>query len=263
MERSITIGWLPCYGNWGDQLNKVLCEKISEKKVLLTDAINPQEFCYYNIGSILGWITTSNCEVWGSGFISEDSKLHSIPRKIHAVRGPLTREKILEQNVECPEIYGDPALLYPMFYMPFVEKKYKYGIIPHYVDQKSEWVAKFQNSQTVKIINVLDPTINRFVNDVNSCEIILSSSLHGIICGDSYGIPSYWIKLSDNVIGEGFKFMDYFHSVKRSDRNPIVPKRHDKIEDLTYQFYSYNIDINLDKLYDACPFKFNYNEFSI
>lgn len=255
MEESISIGWLPCYGNWGDQLNKILCEKISRKKVRLVDAINPQEFCYYNIGSVLGWITSSNCEVWGTGFISKDSKLQSVPKKIHAVRGPLTREKILEQNVECPEIYGDPALLYPMFYMPLIEKKYKYGIIPHYIDQNSRWVLKFQNNPFVKIINVLDPSINRFVNEINSCEIILSSSLHGIICGDSYGIPSYWIKLSDNVIGGEFKFVDYFLSVKRSDFTPIIPKLNDSLEDLTKQFCSYDIDIDLDKLFNACPFK--------
>ncbi|MDD3939939.1 MAG: polysaccharide pyruvyl transferase family protein [Patescibacteria group bacterium] len=252
---SIPIAWLPCYGNWGDQLNKILCKKISRKKIRLVDAIHPQEFCYYNVGSVLGFINSSNCEVWGSGFISKNSKLNVVPKKIHSVRGPLTRQKILEQNLECPEIYGDPALLYPMFYMPFVEKKYKYGIIPHYFDQQTDWILKYKNKPNVKIINVLDPSINKFVIDVNSCEIILSSSLHGIICGDSYGIPSYWIKLSDNVFGEGFKFMDYFLSVKRKDSTPLIPKLTDTLEDLTKQLTTYNIDIDLDKLFNACPFK--------
>lgn len=255
MKESITIGWLPCYGNWGDQLNKVLCEKISKKTVRFTDVFNPTEFCYINVGSVLGWSASPNCEIWGTGFISKDSGFKSIPRKIHAVRGPLTRDKVLAQNIECPKVYGDPALLYPMFYKPNIKKQYKYGLIPHYLDQNSAWIQRFQNRKDVKIINVIDPTINRFVDQVNSCEIILSSSLHGIICGDSYGIPSYWIKLSDKVFGEGFKFRDYFLSVKRYDLSPIIPRLKDSIEDLDSQFYSYKIDIDLEKLYNACPFK--------
>lgn len=220
-----------------------------------TDAVCPTEFCYYVIGSVLGWSTSSNCEIWGSGFISEHSMFRSIPRKIHAVRGPLTRNKVLEQNVECPEVYGDPALLYPMFYKPRVEKRYKYGLVPHYIDHDSEWIQKFENRKDVKIINVIDPTINRFVDEVNSCEIILSSSLHGIICGDSYGIPSYWIKLSDKVIGDGFKFRDYFLSVKRPDAGPVIPRLKDTLEDIEKRFFPYELSINLEMLYNACPFK--------
>lgn len=32
MKESITIGWLPCFGNWGNQLNKILCAEISKQK---------------------------------------------------------------------------------------------------------------------------------------------------------------------------------------------------------------------------------------
>ena len=95
----------------------------------------------------------------------------------------------------------------------------------------------------------------RFVNEVNQCQIILSSSLHGIICGDSYGIPSYWIELSNKVIGKGFKFNDYFASVGRPLNDPIRPNLTDRIKDISHHFYDYEIDINLEKLLEACPFK--------
>ena len=47
------------------------------------------------------------------------------------------------------------------------------------------------------------------IADVDKCEYILSSSLHGVIAADSLGIPNAWILLSDKVLGSGFKFYDY------------------------------------------------------
>lgn len=154
---------------------------------------------------------------------------------------------------KCPEVYGDPALLYPRFYQPNVKKKYAIGIIPHYIDQDNPWLNKFKDNPNVNIINILDPTINTFVDEINKCEMILSSSLHGIICGDSYGIPSYWIELSDKVIGKGFKFIDYFKSVKRPDIKPIEITEDSMISDM--KFHNYKISIDLDLLYNECPFK--------
>lgn len=252
----INITWWGNNGNWGDELNKALCEKISNKKV---NKINLNEnnstFRYYCIGSVLQTVSSSNYEVWGTGFMHNNSSVKFKPNKVHAVRGPLTQELLLKQNIECPNIYGDPALLYPMFYKPNVIKKYRYGIIPHYVDYNHEWVQKFKLNKEVKIINIKNWNINEFVDEINECEIILSSSLHGIICADSYGIPSYWIELSDRVLGNGFKFFDYFKSVKRDNDEPIKPKFSDRIIDFSSAFHKYKIDINLDLLYSVCPFK--------
>ncbi len=46
------------------------------------------------------------------------------------------------------------------------------------------------------------------IDDINRCEFIASSSLHGIITADSYNIPSLWIKMSDKITGGNFKFQD-------------------------------------------------------
>ena len=54
--------------------------------------------------------------------------------------------------MECPEIYGDPALLYPLFYKPNVKKEYKYGIIPHFAHQENPWLNKFKDNPQVNII---------------------------------------------------------------------------------------------------------------
>lgn len=240
--------------NWGDAINPILIKKLSGQIPVLVNE-NPDYLC---VGSVLQW-ATKNTTVWGTGFIAEDRRL-PCNVDIRAVRGPLTRDIILNQGYHCPEVYGDPAMLYTkLFYKPQTKKKYKYGIIPHYIDQKSPWLKQFLKNPDVKIIDIITPAeekhINRFIDEVNECEIILSSSLHGIILGDSLGIPSYWIELSNKVIGKGFKFADYFASVKRPIVPPIIPNELDRIKDISSAFHDYEIDIDLNLLYSVCPFK--------
>ncbi len=252
----LNIAWWGSNKNWGDAINPLICNLISGKNInQISTKDENSSFRYYCIGSILDHPSSPNFEVWGSGFMYKRSKLKHKPNKIHAVRGPLTRDLLIKQGYDCPEIYGDPALLYPKFYQPKIEKKYKYGIIPHFVDQEHPWVKSFENNPEINIINILDDSTNKFVDEVNKCEVILSSSLHGIICGDSYGIPSYWIELSNKVLGKGFKFRDYFASVGRQNTKAIKPKKKYKIKDISSNFDTYKININLKQLYEACPFK--------
>jgi len=251
----LNICWWGNNGNWGDELNPVLCNKISGKYIERVD-INDvnSNFRYYCIGSILQTIKSDNFEVWGTGFISQNSVLKFKPNKIHSVRGPLTRDLLIRQGIECPEIYGDPALLYPLFYKPIISKKYKYGLIPHYIDFDSELVTKLKSDDEIKIIDIRDKTINNFIDQISECETILSSSLHGIIASDSYGISSHWIELSKNVQGGGFKFKDYFSSVKRPLVDPIIISKDDNIKSISKKIQKYEIDIDIKSILSSCPF---------
>lgn len=260
----LNISWFQKTGkNWGDALNPVLAKYISGKNINWVkwgESSNEQR--YYCIGSILQSSMSEGTEVWGTGLMRYEDKLRVKPKKIHAVRGPLTRQSLLEQGFDCPEVYGDPALLYPRYYNPTIEKTYKWGIIPHYVDQKHPWLNRFRNMKNVKIINILDP-INKVVDEIKSCEKIISSSLHGIVAADSYDVPSKWIILSEKIGGmerhngkiSCFKFRDYFESVKRTDIDPILCTPNIRLMDIEKEFVDYKIDIDLDLLYDACPFK--------
>lgn len=256
------VHWQCSENNWGDAIVPFIAKKLSGqdiKSLLCSDEGKEQRYAI--VGSINQLLSSDNTIIWGTGFISESSILKVVPKKICAVRGPLTQAKFLNAGISCPDVYGDPALLMPRFYSPSIKKRYKYGIIPHYVDANNDWVLKHKDNPDVKIIRIsnddnFEVLSHRFINDLLGCETILSSSLHGLIVADAYGIPSYWLEISNNVIGNGFKFRDYFLSVGRPVVEPIKPIVSTSLEELSNNFYQYKIDIDLDKLLTACPFKY-------
>jgi pyruvyltransferase len=248
--------------NWGDALNVVLIQYLSGLKPfeIIKYTFNPKnEPIYTAIGSILDFAILSNDRIlkntiiWGSGFMEESGRLHRAPRQICAVRGPLTRENIQKSGFDCPEIYGDPALLYPYIYRPPVNKRYKLGIIPHHHEKENNLLRIFENYPEIKLIDIEGP-INTVVDEICSCRYIASSSLHGIIAADAYGVPSVWIKLSDKIRGGGFKFRDYFGSVGRSETEPLVISEKITVDSIYDSFYHYKIDIDLPTLLEVCPF---------
>ena len=161
------------------------------------------------IGSILHW-ADRNSIVWGSGLISENIILAVKPRSVLAVRGYLTWEKLKQQGVDSPQIFGDPGVFLPWLY-PKQAPRWPLGIIPHYVDQDEPFVLHAA-AGGAKIIDVSAP-LEQYAAALSSCERILSSSLHGLIFAHAYGIPGAWIKMSNRVIGDGFKFFDYYSSI--------------------------------------------------
>ena len=130
-----------------------------------------------------------------------------------SVRGPLTRSCFLAQGYGCPELYGDPGLLLPLVYHPAVTgKQYSLGLIPHYVDyQKCK--NMYRQHPDIKIVNVCQP-VEKVVNEIRQCKATFSSSLHGLVVSHAYGIPSVWVEMSDLVTGKGYKFRDYYGSLK-------------------------------------------------
>src|SRR5262245_54832252 len=220
----MNVYWCPDPYNVGDTLTRPILERLIPGEAIYQ--VGPDvRGKLLGVGSIL-WLMRERDIVWGAGAMRQAP--HPVPLgvKFLAVRGPITRE--LLHGGKVPETYGDPGLLMPIVYRPASAKKYAVGIVPHYVDKKC-WRYSFQGKDEIDFSSHVPPYIRvlnvawpwkKFIDELLSCERIVSSSLHGLVLAEAYGIPAEWRVWSDKVIGRGFKFRDYLAGTGRKPQDP-------------------------------------------
>src|SRR5699024_370867 len=126
-------------------------------------------------------------------------------------RGPLSRARCLELGYDCPDVFGDPAILLPRYLLGNgANPAYKIGVIPHYVNM-DEARRRLPRSSDVLLIHVMRP-VQDVVKDICNCAFTVSSSLHGLIVSHAFGVPSAWIAMEAPLAGDGVKFLDYYAS---------------------------------------------------
>jgi hypothetical protein len=164
---------------------------------------------YVTVGSIMPHIRRDDAAiVWGAGIITRTDDF-ARPLRIHAVRGPLTRRRCVDQGYGCPETYGDPAILLPAYLeRPEADARFPVGIVPHFVNY-AEARSLFAGTSDIMVVDVRRP-VHDVVGAILSCRTVLSSSLHGLIVAHSYGVPATWVKFSAPLKGDDVKFHDYF-----------------------------------------------------
>ena len=249
--------------NWGDAVSPTIYRMVTGEEPELIDFLDyPNQPHLIICGSTLRWISKTSV-IWGAGAISRAGRFMEKgepPLKIAAVRGPLTRKRFLDLGIPCPEIYGDPALLFPKYYQPSVKPEFELGIIPHYIDQGSPALELLSGDPRVRILDItqkgVKDNVYSFIDDVARCRRIASSSLHGLILADAYSVPSLWLEFSNNVVGGGFKFHDYFHSVGREVAAPLqmsgdTPPVNSIISLIDKSRYT--IDFSVNQLLDSFP----------
>ena len=250
------------HSNWGDDLNYYFISHLTKHPIVflhrfwLAKKLNFRN--YLCIGTLLDAVNYSreSTIVWGTGVSGQD-RLFTIPKEIRSVRGKKSIEFLQQKNMPYPTLVGDPALILPLFYQPKnKEKKYKLGIIPHVIDLEHPVIKQIQseNSNEVLIINLskFDKWTD-IIDQICSCESIASSSLHGLITSDTYGVPNCWIELSGKISGGHFKFYDYASSVNRTFNGPIT--MHTNINQIIEECKQWTQPtINHGDILKSCPF---------
>ncbi|MDO9707549.1 polysaccharide pyruvyl transferase family protein [Paracraurococcus lichenis] len=150
--------------------------------------------------------------VWGTGF---DAKLRAFGDRhagfaaaphtryvVHATRGPHSRRTLLGAGITAPPIYGDGAWFLPRILpRPATEPTHELGVIVHLSELDAIRVdgrpvhARYRHGEAdgVRIIHTLheasEEGFRGKLAEILSCRRIASTSLHGLIIAESYGIP--------------------------------------------------------------------------
>jgi pyruvyltransferase len=172
------------------------------------------------VGSI---IDRGVCDVmvWGSGVLNVHSVRVVIAQSgirdfdVRAVRGPRTMEALTKAGFECPRIFGDPAILLPLMYpVKPANIRYRVGLILHHATSIDSNVCA---TYGLRQISTVKNDYKAFVNKIVECKAVISSSLHGIIIAESYGIPAIYLWEDSAVGSQGIKFADWYESTGRTN----------------------------------------------
>lgn len=181
-----------CWGvgtNVGDTLTPFILEYFTGHEVEWVPCTYQGKFLV--CGSILEFALPGDT-ILGAGHYKKE-KIDLSEMNVLALRGT--------DSGEAP-VYGDPAILLPLMYNPDIKKTKKVGYVPHLWCQDS-----FQ-----EFIDVNLPW-KEFVDEILECEKIISSSLHGFIIAQAYGVEAEWI-LDKRIPGAEIKYRDYLTGVK-------------------------------------------------
>lgn len=235
--------------NFGDELSGILIQRIVGQNIRVTHKKTLSEPRLFAVGSVLSFAQDGDV-VWGAGINGRLLQTKSYRFKnldIRAVRGPLTREFLRnELSIECPEIYGDPGLLFSRLFPEFKKKEnplYEYLIIPHYSEE-----FYFPKEEDVHIVYPTEPWYIVIEKILNS-KFVISSSLHGLILAESYGIPARMLRITDNE--SFFKYQDYYLGTGRPHFQTAY-----SVEQALQMGGEIPYQCDLDQLLNAFPYEF-------
>ena len=210
---TVHLEWWKNKDNVGDYLSTVIFEWMT-KDIDLSRPIR-KGLHLSTVGSLLGG-RYYDATVWGSGILdllavrSINLKSRLVKYDVRAVRGPLTKEVLQNAGYDCTDIaLGDPAILMPLIYRsPQKEKVYDRCIINHYINSDKNY--SFPDSVC---ISAGTTDYRSFIDTIMASRMVISSSLHGVILAEAYGVPA--IYCCENLQKMLFKVYDYYFSTGR------------------------------------------------
>ncbi|WP_375049747.1 polysaccharide pyruvyl transferase family protein [Bradyrhizobium sp. 8-10B] len=238
----------PSRPNFGDALTPWLIHRLSGSHPRFVPPSHGQDK-FFVTGSIVS-LARANCIVWGCGIMNADDRI-STEARLLAVRGPLTRRRALACGADCPEVYGDPALLLPRLFAPPRAVRRSPSLAPHFSDVARLDAAGLATSG-LRVIDLQSP-IETVITKICQSEWLVSSSLHGLIVSHAYSIPAVWIKFRDLPSGDGSKFRDYYASLGIDGIEPIAVNGATELGALERHAWCPQL-IDTDRLWRACPF---------
>jgi hypothetical protein len=226
----ITAYWWKQLHNFGDAMSPMLIEFVLKKEVVWSTVDVAQ---LIGLGSILNMAihkinTKQNTAaaqksvIWGSGLMTPSyfPKKQTESLSITCVRGYLTAACFEEK---IPYL-GDPGLLVREVYPTLLrtEKVFKGCLCLHHTQRINPVFLNMLESSGWKVISAGTNDFFDVINTIAKSEMVISSSLHGLIVADSLMIPNAWYLPTQIHIAPEFKFYDYFTSIGREIDPPLT-----------------------------------------
>ncbi len=218
-DKEICLFWARSVPNFGDALSLEVVSRLSGAPVF---SAPPGNVNIVAIGSIYPWLKFKfrrrfhKIFVWGTGCLSSKGYLRADNGfDVRLVRGPITAKSMGLKQVP----YGDPGLLADQIYN--IDKSTvagRIGIVLHVSHYRdiSDTDKDYLFSKYYPIdARTFEP--RKVVEEIATCERIISSSLHGIIVADSFSIPNLalecratdFLKFEDYCSGAGSEFSGF------------------------------------------------------
>lgn len=217
------------YLNWGDAMSPVMVALMSGLPIRRVPT-KSQSVRMGAVGTIAHGFDNGTIFFWGTG--SSQWKNPGAPAKdripftfspgtkvrVSATRGRMSK-RLLRGGPNTA--YGDPVWLLPRFYRPDVKKTHELGVILHLSELEgrtldagaAESVIRARVPEalrsSIRIINTLTRIdaegLKDKTDEILSCKRIVSTSLHGMVVAESYGIPCLYFATRGTEPGRGFR----------------------------------------------------------
>lgn len=200
------------YLNWGDALSPVMVSLMCGLPIRRVPT-RSKSLRLGAVGTIGHGFDLGRIFFWGTG--TSEWRNPSAPREerqryavtpgteitVCATRGPYSAAILGGRNIP----YGDPVWLLPRFHRPTVDKRYELGIILHLSEldgraldagptaavRRAHIPPELANRvTTINTLTAIDADgLRAKTDEILACKRIVSTSLHGMVVAESYGIP--------------------------------------------------------------------------
>ncbi|PPG52782.1 polysaccharide pyruvyl transferase family protein [Rathayibacter sp. AY1E9] len=201
----------PRVNNFGDLLGPVVVRRILQERGVGHALRRPGSGSVLSVGSVMHKGRDGDI-VWGTGVNGKVAlSTHRFTRlDLRAVRGPRSRDWLREnKGLDAPAVYGDPALLlpdlFPRLRASAATKRSALAVVPNLNE-----IDRFRSHPAF-----VDPQrpLWEVLDRIASSDVVVGSSLHAVVIGESLGIP---VGLIASSAEPPFKYQDYFEGTGRT-----------------------------------------------
>lgn len=247
----IRLSYFQRVRNIGDLVAPYIIEDLTHRPAI--SARSTERSYLLSIGSLMQ-TSTRRSFVWGTGLVHPSAGIGDPDaRRVLAVRGKLTHAELVRNGVHVGDVpLGDPGFLIPRL-LPrndSASPRFALGLVPHFVDRDHPFFLEAAKDPSIKVLNVCGPA-DVFFAELATCGAIASTSLHGLIFGEALGLPTLWLEVSDKVLGQRFKFADWFSLARNPQPIPLGPDAFASFGDIVDRCEPRQIEIDPEALAGA------------